>query len=89
MIRLTAGYNSEFLLNLPMEDYLSFLLDAAELEQDETLHRQWCALLPFMHMEMLKYVSFKDYKDRVTGKDLDLRPADEIVEEIKKLHGLE
>ena len=61
----------------------------AEKEQDRWLHRQWCSLLPFMHMQMLKYVSFKDYKDRITGKNLDLRDTDVIIEEIKRSHGLE
>lgn len=61
----------------------------AEKERIEQLHRQWCSLLPFMHMEFLKYVSFRDYMDNITGKNLDLRDTDVIVKEIKERHGLE
>ena len=42
-----------------------------------------------MHMKYIKFISFNDYKDRVTGKDLDLRDTDTIIAEIKELHGME
>ena len=74
---------------MPVPDYLDYLKAEADREQDEYLHRQWCALLPFMHMKYLNYMSFQDYRDQVTGRNLDLRDTDTIVRELKQLHGLE
>lgn len=59
-----------------------------EKERDEWLHRQWCQLLPFMHMKYLSYLSFADYRDQITGRNIDRRDTDVIVNEIKELHGL-
>jgi len=70
-------------------DYLAFLRMRAEKERDQWIHRQWCQLLPFMYMKQLSYVSFQDYKDQITGRNLDRRDTDVIVNELKQLHGLE
>ena len=42
-----------------------------------------------MYMKQLSYVSFQDYKDQITGRNLDRRDTDVIVNELKQLHGLE
>ncbi len=52
---------------------------AEEEERDERLHRQWAAQLPFMSAE--SYVSFREYRDLVTGANIDTRPTGELVEE--------
>lgn len=46
---------------------------------------QWNALLPFMNLELLKYISFEEYFDRITGANLDQRPAAEILKEVEEI----
>lgn len=40
-------------------------------------------MLPTMN----KYMSFADFNDMMTGKNIDTRSIDEIKEEINRLHG--
>ena len=82
-------HSPEVVLAMPFRDGLELLESGLEHERDQMLHRQWCALLPLMNMKMLAFEPFNQYKERLTGSGLDLRPADEIVEEIKALHGIE
>lgn len=76
-------------MNLPVLEYLNFVTGMIEKDRDDYYYKQWCAILPLMHMKYIKFISFNDYKDRVTGKDLDLRDTDTIIAEIKELHGME
>ena len=49
--------------------------------QREQLKREWDHLLPLMVTKTIKYISFKEYFDRVTGANIDTRPAEEILAE--------
>lgn len=44
---------------------------------------QWVAYLP--HMTKENFVSFHDYLDQVTGKNIDTRPAEVILKELDEL----
>ena len=68
-------------------DALALYRVAVKKEQEDRLHRQWCTYLPLMSQEAIKYMSFGDYVDRVTGRNIDWRPAEEIIAEIEELHG--
>lgn len=68
---------------LPIETGARLIETATERERDERLHRQWCAQLPFMTQET--FVSFSGYKDRCTGRDIDTRPASEILREAAEI----
>ena len=52
-----------------------------EQERDERIHQQWTAQLPIMAYSGT-YVSFADYRDRITGANLDRRPTREILAEL-------
>lgn len=67
-------------MNLPFGDGLQLLQRAMEKEQDGRIFLQWAVQLPFMDPQ--HPVPYRDYKDRVTGKYLDLRPAREIIDEL-------
>lgn len=67
-------------MNLPFGDGLQLLQRAMEKEQDGRIFLQWAVQLPFMDPQ--HPVPYRDYKDRVTGKNLDLRPAREIIDEL-------
>ena len=56
---------------------------AHEKTEAAKVREQWLMLLPLMQMGVIRYVSESDYSDHVTGKDLDLRPADEIIAEAR------
>lgn len=57
---------------------------AEESEKDERIFQQWTAQLPIMAFAGTP-ISFKDYKERVTGKNIDIRPTFEILEEINEI----
>lgn len=65
-------------------DFLLFLQKAREKELEEQIRQQWTIQLP--HMTKENYISFNDYFDRVTGRNIDTRPADAIIKEIEELH---
>jgi len=47
-----------------------------EKERDERFFRQWVAQLPWMDEKT--FVSFADYKDKLTGANIDRRSVAEI-----------
>jgi hypothetical protein len=49
------------------------------------VREQWLMLLPLMQMDIIKYISEQEYSDHVSGKDMDLRPADEIIAEARNI----
>lgn len=51
----------------------------------DRVRAQWLTLLPYMSMEMLQFMSFEDYFDQVTGANIDLRPAAEILAEVEEV----
>jgi hypothetical protein len=67
-------------------DFCDFVEYAHDKEIEERYKAEWNALYPFMITKMMKYVSFKEYKDMCTGANIDTRPADEIIAEIEELH---
>ena len=70
-------------------DFSVFGESEAEKIQEEKIRQQWIAVLPFMHLKQLKYMSFKDYYEACTGANIDWRPAKEIIQEILDAHGME
>lgn len=64
----------------------SKLLEKALDSEEEDHHRaQWNTMLPFMSMGLLKYVSFKDYCAQCSGKNIDMRPDEEILAEVERI----
>lgn len=75
--------NIDYFMDLPFDTGVQLILRAQEQKRDERIFLQWAVQLPFMDPQ--KPVSFPDYKDRVTGKNLDLRPASEILAELDEV----
>lgn len=59
---------------------------AIEKEKEDTLHKQWCSMLPFMSMKMLEYISFPEYINKCSGRNIDMRPVSEIIADIEETH---
>lgn len=58
---------------------------AVNARNEEIARQQWTAMLPFMSLKMLKFVSFDDYKAQITGANLDLRSDEEILAEVQDI----
>lgn len=63
-------------------EFIELVNLAREKEREEKLFRQWCCMLPSMN----KYIAFDEFVDLMTGRNIDMRPAEEIIAEIEELH---
>ncbi len=57
---------------------------AKEKERDARIFQQWVVQLPVMGMTD-GFISFSDYKDRVTGANVDTRSLWEILQELDEV----
>lgn len=65
---------------------LWMMYNKASTEQlRDRIRMQWVVLLPYMSMEMLQFMSFEDYYDAATGRNLDLRPTAAILAEVEEI----
>ena len=60
---------------------LALIDKALEKDRDEKLFQQWTAQLPVMAMTG-EVIGFADYRDRVTGANIDRRSVAEIEREL-------
>lgn len=58
------------------------ILEAKIKARDERIFQQWVAQLPVMSLTG-EYVSYADYKERVTGANIDRRPTAEILADVE------
>lgn len=84
-LMLRRYHSLDFMKELSIEGLCRLIILAIEGESKENHRREWLALLPNM-VTFGKYMSFDDYYDRVTGKNIDMRPAEEIIAEIDRAH---
>ena len=70
---------------MEVNDFLLFLQKAKEKEREDQIRMQWVQFLPYMDKE--SYVSFEEYYDRCTGRNIDTRSVEEIVSELEAVHG--
>lgn len=57
---------------------------AKEKEQEQRHFLQWVVQLPHMIPDE-NYISFNDYVDRVTGRNIDNRPVTECMKELEEV----
>lgn len=70
---------------LPIEKALRLILTTIEDEVKERYRQEWLHLLPVMVM-FQHYMTFDDYYNTCTGKNIDRRPVEEIMQDIQKAH---
>lgn len=68
---------------MDLETGMALINFAREKERDERIFRQWVSQLPFMGEKT--FISFDDYRDRVTGANIDTRPTAEIMAELDSI----
>lgn len=79
--------NIDQIMKMDLETFCRFISIGREKEIEERLHAQWVSMLPLMSLQQLKYIPFDEYKDQCLGKNIDYRPAEEIIKELEDLHG--
>lgn len=56
------------------------------IEERRTQAReQWLVMLPMMLKKEMKFMTYEDYWDRVSGQSIDTRPAEEILAEVAQI----
>lgn len=76
-------HNIEYILQLDADTGCALILKAMEQERDDRIFQQWVVQLPLMGQD--NFVSFADYKDRVTGANIDRRSTAEILAELDEV----
>ena len=73
------------ILDLDVLTLYRLTITAKEAERRAEAREQWCSMLPFMSLKLLKFVSFDDYYGQISGRDFDLRPDEEILAEVEEI----
>lgn len=74
-------HNIEYVLQSNLDLGLALIDKAIEKDRDERLFQQWTAQLPLMALTG-EVEGFADYKNRVTGANIDRRPTADINREL-------
>ena len=75
--------NLEYIMQLDISSAIRLIDKAKEKEKEKRHFMQWVVQLPNMTQE--NYISFNDYVDKVTGKNIDRRPLYECMAEIEEI----
>lgn len=73
-----------FIQEVDLFEFIDFVNLARKKDKEEKLYIQWCAMLP----QFNQYVKFEEFMDMMTGSNIDMRPAEEIIKEIEELHAM-
>ncbi len=77
-------HNIDYVLQTDIDLGLALISKALEKDRDERLFQQWTAQLPVMALTG-EVEGFADYKDRVTGANIDRRSVAEINRELDEV----
>lgn len=80
-------HNIEYVLQTDLDLGLALIDKAIEKDHDERLFQQWTAQLPVMAFTG-EVEGFADYKNRVTGANIDRRPLAAINRELDEVEKL-
>lgn len=75
--------NAEIIFRKNPEDGLEFINQMLKARQEENLYKQWLVHLPVMNKET--YISFEEYVEKATGKNVDNRTTAELEHEISEI----
>ena len=79
-------------MNMPLNEGSYYCRQLLDEVLNERLYAQWLAYLPML-IQSNKFMSFAQFKDEMTGANIDTRPAEEILAEVEdirvKLYGNE
>lgn len=69
-----------YILQTDIQTGLELIAKAREKERDDRLFQQWVVQLPWMDDK--SFIGFADYKNKVTGANIDRRSVAEIEAEL-------
>ena len=69
---------------MKFDEYIEFIVLAIEKERKDEMKGLYYALLPVLALRG-KFMTFEEFYDNMTGANLDLRPAEEILNESKAI----
>lgn len=75
------------MMDLPVRIGAELIIKAREEDRVDQIRAEWVSLLPWMQSGHLKLVQWADYFDQRTGRNIDTRPAGDIIAELEALHG--
>ena len=75
--------NLEYIMQSDIETAERIIAKAREKEKENRYFLQWVVQLPNMSKE--NFVSFDEYVDRVTGRNIDKRPVFECMAELEEI----
>lgn len=75
--------NLEYIMHSNIDTAIRIINKAREKEKENRYFLQWVVQLPNMSKE--NFVSFDEYVDRVTGRNIDKRPVFECMAEIEEI----
>lgn len=78
--------NIEYIMRLDIGSALRMIDKAREKEKENRIFLQWAVQLP--HMTKETFISFENYLDKVTGRNIDRRPVAECMQEIEEIKKL-
>lgn len=71
---------------MKIDEFTDFLTLAIEKEKRDHVFAQYCAMLQFLLITGKKeYIDFDKFYDDFTGRNIDWRPADEILKEVEEI----
>lgn len=73
-----------YIMNLDVEIGIRLICKAKEKDRDDRIFAQWAAQLPVMALSG-NTVSFQDYKDFLTGANIDVRPTEVLLKEVNEI----
>lgn len=76
--------NIDYIMALDLETGLQLILKAQEKEREDRIFSQWVAQLPVMALGD-NVIGFEEYRDWVTGANIDVRPVSEILQELDEV----
>lgn len=75
--------NIDYILRMPLNDFLEFYKLAKQKEREERIFLQWVVQMPLMSQD--NFVSFEDYADKITGRNIDTRSTEEMLKDIDEI----
>lgn len=68
------------------DEFIEFAEYAIEKDEKEQYKQTWNSVYPFMVTGSIKYMSFNEFYEQSTGRNIDTRPTEDIRREIEELH---
>lgn len=86
------GWSYDQITALPVDTFFALVKEIRKKNRRDEMKAEWNTYLPFVAMKIIKFKenSFEEYYKRVTGANIDTRPAADILaeaEDIKKQLG--